>query len=408
MPVVSVVRCPTYDPAALAEAIRAAVEPFGGMRSVVKPGARVLLKINHLGRHAPETAVDTHPELLKAVIRLVQTLTPNVTVADGLWNAGLDDFEVSGTAGACRETGVSLVNLTGHGCREVKRAGFEAVKSLPISEAALDADVVINLPKLKTHSLCLMTCAIKNSYGLLPRQLKVNFHRLYGDPDEFGNMLVDVWSARPPELTIVDAVTAMEGNGPAGDGRPKDLGLVVAGRDAVAVDAVAAALMGLAPGAVASTRHAARRGLGEADLGKIEIVGEPIARARRRFELPAATPIVELLAHRLPRPVMRLLARMLMSTRNYPRIVESRCTGCGLCVRHCPAAAICVSGARAHIDRAHCIACFCCQEFCEQAAVDAKPSGLGALLALPFNLIGTLAGGERVKDPNEHRRKPHG
>ena len=408
MPAVSVVRCERYDRAQLEQALRKALEPFGSIASIVKPGARVLLKINHLGRHAPETAVDTHPELLRAVIELVQTVTPNVTVADGLWNAGLDDFEVSGTAGACRETGATLVNLTGHGYREVRRDGLEAVKSLPFAEPALDADVVINLPKLKTHALCLMTCAVKNSYGFLPRQLKVNFHRIYGDPDQFANMLVDVWQARPPELTIVDAVTAMEGNGPSSDGRPKDLGLIIAGRDAVAIDAVAAALMGLGPNSVASTRHAARRGLGEADLAKIQIVGEPIARARQRFELPAATSVVELIANRLPKPVLRLLARVLMSTRVYPRIVESRCTGCGLCVHHCPAAAVRVVGSRARIDRAKCVACFCCQEFCEQAAVDARPSGFGALVTLPFRVLGTLAGGERVKDPNERRRKPHG
>ena len=97
-----------------------------------------------------------------------------------------------------------------------------------------------------------------------------------------------------------------------------------------------------------------------------------------------------------------------MSTRVYPRIVESRCTGCGLCVHHCPAAAVRVVGSRARIDRAKCVACFCCQEFCEQAAVDARPSGFGALVTLPFRVLGTLAGGERVKDPNERRRKPHG
>jgi len=374
---VAIVRCPNYDARRLKTAISAALNSIGSLADVVKPGQRVLLKINHLGQHPPQAAVITHPEFVRAVVEVVREITDDVAVADGLGRPGLGGFEVSGILQVARELGVELVNFRGHGYREVCEPGFEMVRTLPIAEAALDADVIISLPKLKTHMLCLMTGAVKNNYGLLPERLRVNLHGQLVYPEDFSNLVVDIFAARKPDLVIMDAVVAMEGSGPGSGGTPKKLGLVLAGRDSVAVDSVASAVMGLDPLDVASTRHASRRGLGEADLAKIEIVGERLADVRRPFRLPANRMLMNAVLGRLPRSLVHLLQKLLRQLREHPRILAEQCTGCGLCVKHCPERAVSVVDGKARIDYRRCIACFCCQEFCESKAVGTRrrPTG---------------------------------
>jgi len=383
---VAVTRCPSYDPRVLREALSRSLSLIGSLTDVVKPGDRVLLKINHLGEHPPETAIDTHPAFLRAVVDLVREITPDVVVADGLDSPGLGGFEKSGILSACRELDVELLNFKGRPYREIRRAGFETVTSIAVAEAALDADVVITLPKLKTHMLCLMTNAVKNNYGFIPLRLRVNYHCQFPEPDAFSNMVVDVFEALRPHLVLVDAVTALEGTGPSRGGVPKPLGLVVAGRDCVAVDAVCAALMGLEPTEVASTRHAARRGLGEADLARIDVLGESIDAVSSPFRLPSNRMLMDAAITRLPAWVVRAVTGLIRSTREYPNVVRTRCIGCGLCVRHCPVHAVTLVDGKARIDLGRCIACFCCQEFCESDAIGVTHRPVGRVASFVLRL----------------------
>jgi len=379
---VAITRCATYDPEPLKDAVRTALSLIGSLREVVKPSQRVMLKINHLGHHRPESAVQTRAEFARAVIELVQEITDDIVVADGLGTPGIDGFATSGILQVCRDLGVELLNFKGHPYREVDDPAFEAVGPVPFPEAALDADVIITLPKLKTHVLCLLTGAVKNSYGFVPTRLRSNYHLTFPEPDAFSNAVVDVFQACRPHLAIVDGVVALEGTGPSSAGVPKPLGVVLAGRDCVAVDAVVAAIMGLAPTDVASTRHASRRGIGEADLDHIEVLGEPIGAAVNPFALPSNRMLLDSVLSRLPGPVARMLIGFIRSGREYPQVIKKRCVSCGLCVKHCPAGAVTLAGGTAKIDPALCIACFCCQEFCEHGAIGVRRQGLGALLAL--------------------------
>ena len=379
---VAITRCPSYDREPLKDAVRTALSFIGSLAAVVKPSQRVLLKINHLGRHPPESAVQTRPEFVRAVIELVREITDNVVVADGLERPGVEDFAGSGVLQVCRDLGVELLNFKGHGYREVKHPAFEAVGPVPVPDAVLDADVIITLPKLKTHVLCLLTGAVKNNYGFVPTRLRSNYHLMFPEPDAFSNVVVDVFDACRPHLAIVDAVVALEGTGPSSGGTPKPLGLVLAGRDCVAVDAVASAIMGLAPTTVASTRHAARRGIGEADLDNIEVLGEPIDAVLSPFTLPDNRMLLESALSHLPKPVVRVLTGLIRSGREYPHVIESRCVACGLCVKHCPTDAVTLVGKTAEIDPRRCIACFCCQEFCEHGAIGVRREGLGQLIAV--------------------------
>jgi uncharacterized protein (DUF362 family)/Pyruvate/2-oxoacid:ferredoxin oxidoreductase delta subunit len=378
---VAIVRCADYDRIRVKQAVAASFSFIGDLKNFIKPGARVLIKINHLGQHPVESAVNTHPAVIAAVVELVREHTPHVTVTDGLDAAGINGFRISGTLRMCEELHVDLQNLKGGVYRDVGRADFETVPSIPIAKAALDADVVITVTKLKTHMLCLMTNAVKNNYGLIPQRLRANFHRQFVDPDVFSNLVVDIFAARKPDLAIVDGIIALEGLGPSRGGTPKHLGLVMAGADCVAVDAVAAAVMGLEPFAVASTRHAARRRLGEGDLARIEVLGETIESARSPFKLPANRMLIMSVIDRMPRPIFRAFAWLVRSTSEMPRIDRARCIGCGLCVKHCPQVAIALSSGKARIDYSKCIACFCCQEFCESDAVAVRLPALGRVIA---------------------------
>ena len=380
---VVITRCPSYEAHPLQEALERSLSLIGSLSEVVKPGQRVLLKINHLGQHHPRWAVNTNPHFLRAVIQLVREVTGDVVVADGLNGPGVGGFEISGTLDVCRDLDVELVNFKGAPYREVRSPDFEMVEAIPIAEAALEADVVITLPKLKTHMLCLMTNAVKNNYGFIPMRLRSNYHRQFPSPDEFSNLVTDVFSAHRPHLAIVDAIVALEGTGPSRGGAPKELGLIVAGRDCVAVDAVSAAVMGLAPADVATTRHAARRGLGETELANIEVVGESIRSVRNPFSLPASPMLIESALARMPVSIRSVLGTLVRSTREYPWVVARRCIGCGLCVEHCPMGAVRLVNGKAKIDRSQCIACFCCQEFCESdaIAVTRRPLGLAVRFA---------------------------
>ena len=366
---VSLVRQTDYDPLALKASVAQALELIGGLEQMVRPGQRVFLKINQLGVHPAESAINTHPELIRAVVELVREITNDIIVGDDVEKAGTAGFEITGTRRICENLGVKLINLKEHPHREVKRHDYELTTSIPMSVPPLEADVVITLPKLKTHMLCLLTNAVKNNYGFLPHRLKPNYHRQFIRPDEFSNLLVDIYLACKPHLAIVDAVTALEGLGPSRGGKPKQLGLVMAGRDSVAVDAVAAAVMGVDPLTVATTRHAARRKIGKADLAKIEVLGESIDSVRDPFKLPANRLLVESVFAAMPGPLVGLLHKLIESTREYPRILSGRCIGCGLCAKHCPNDAIRIVDRKAVIDFAKCISCFCCQEFCESDAI---------------------------------------
>jgi uncharacterized protein (DUF362 family) len=264
--VVAIVRSESYERGTVARALTECLELLGGLTRWVGPGKRVLIKINHLGDHTPEEAIIVHPVVTELLASLCKAVGAEVVVGDGLGRSGLEGFCQSGTLAATQAAGVTLVNFKGSPYPSVPVQG-RFLSQVPVAQAVQDADVVINLAKMKTHVLTLLTGAVKNTYGYPPVGLCQNLHRQYATPAEFAQVVVDVFQARPPDLAVVDAVVALEGYGPSRGGRPKPVGLLLASEDAVALDAVLGALMGLGPDEVATTVNASQRGLGEGDLG---------------------------------------------------------------------------------------------------------------------------------------------
>ena len=370
MHTVSIERCPNYEPERVKSALIRLLEPLGGMDAFVTPGERVLLKPNMLSAKDPEKAVTTHPAVLRAAIDLVKGAGGIPLVGD---SPGIGDFRKvaarTGLLQVCEETGAALAEFSD----AVEVAGTGLFRRLELARPYLEADRIINLPKLKTHEMMTMTCAVKNLFGAVVGHAKAAWHLKAGaDREQFVRMLLEIYLLRKPDLTIVDAVTAMEGNGP-GSGDPVDVGLLLAGTNAVAVDVVTAELAGIPASLLYVERTARKLGIDGADRTGIKTVGLPLSEARvAPFRLPPISDV----QFGLP-PFLKNRLRHYLTTR--PCAVPEKCRLCGICADACPPRAIEIRNGRLVFDYHRCIRCFCCRELCPDGALDVTE---GALLKL--------------------------
>jgi uncharacterized protein (DUF362 family)/NAD-dependent dihydropyrimidine dehydrogenase PreA subunit len=376
---VSLVKCNSYEPAAVQQGIRQAIGLLGGITSFIKPNSRVLVKPNLLMSKGPDSAITTHPEVVRSVIRLLKEINCLITVGDGpsVWGQYIENvdevYEVTGIKKVCQEEAVRLVNFDKRRMRD----------KFPLTAQLDECDHLISLPKFKTHELTLITGAIKNLFGLVSGTYKTELHKNYFAPDEFAKILVDIYQEAKPDLTIIDGILAMEGDGPATSGIPRQLNLLLAGSDCVALDTVVARIMGITQQEVLTTKEASLRNLGEAELSKIKIEGEDLEKLNiRPFILPKSS--VKLTS--LP-PIVNKLFKFLV--RYYPYSLRLKCTRCGHCVKVCPKQCITFSTANCggkksgiQINYNQCIACFCCQESCPEAAIGVRKSLLAKLIGL--------------------------
>lgn len=322
-------------------------------------GKRVLIKPNVLRASEAREGIVTHPALLRAVVAKVEGMGPGAVVVGD--NPGL--FGYGANEETFRKTG--LMDAAGGHYRNI---GNEAVpvpfdaRFMPVvsvSRDVLAADVIISLPKFKTHGLTVLTGAIKNCYGYLPGAQKAKLHKMAGTPERFHELIVEVFKVRPPDLFIVDAVVGMEGNGPACN-ELREIGCILGSDNAVAVDAVMAVMMGCDPERLRFLRAAQEAGLGRCRIAEIAVEGElkPIP----DFKLPplggeaiAGNAAVQELLH--SRTVL------------LPRADPEHCTACGACVAQCPVSALTLQEAVPTADPKVCIRCFCCQEICPEKAM---------------------------------------
>ena len=390
--VVAVIRCADYSPDTLNRATGQLIEFIGGLEALIQPNDSVFFKINHLGNYPLELAINTHPAVVSAFALTLRHVTTNVTVGDGLESMDPTPFETTGFSQMCRKEGLNLVNFCRQGYVSVEIPNPHTQKQVPIPPIVTEADLVITVPKLKTHVLTLLTGAVKNSYGYLPHNVRVRLHREHVGPTDFSGAVVDVYAACRPGLVVMDAIDALEGSGPGRSGRARHLGLLIAGRDGVAVDAVASAIIGIDPMSVATTRIAHERGLGVGNLAEIEVIGECISDVRYDdFAKPTGYLLLTSAAERLPTTATRLVSAALGLTRERPHVSTKKCTGCRQCVLHCPQDVITIADGKARIDLDGCISCFCCMEFCPSDAIRPARSMQGQVLAAGFKTM-TRAG----------------
>jgi len=374
---VSLVRCPDYDGARVRAAVTEAVALLGGMERFVRPGQRILLKPNLLEKAAPAEAVTTHPAVLEAVIELVHRAGGRAVIADspgGPFTKGVlgSIYRACGLVDVAGRTGAELNHDTASVA--VSHPEGKMMKRLDLIKVVQDVDAVITLPKLKTHVLTTFTGATKILFGVVPGLTKVNYHARLDDLDQFSEMLVDLLDVVRPVLHIMDGIVGMEGNGPGKHGHPRPLGVLIAGANAAAVDAVACAVIGCDPRRVPPLRAAVRRGHWDGTMETIEVKGarvEDVAVVDFRLPVTAGRNFFGRY------PWLRPFVRRNLSPRPVPR--REACTGCGTCVEHCPAGAITIRDKKAVVEERACLRCYCCHELCPSAAVALSFSPLGRL-----------------------------
>lgn len=358
-----VVRRADYEPGSLGGRVDEMLDVAG--EGVDWDGRRVLVKPNLLLPARTERAVLTHPLVVRAVVEAVRRRggrpfigdSPATGTMDRIWRVGgygrvLDDLRVP--VAAFDETVPVDIGPP-----------FGVV---PMARAAVEADRVVNLAKLKTHSQMRLTLAVKNMFGCIVGFAKPEWHLRAGvDHALFARLLVQVCRALRPTVSLVDGILAMEGDGPGKAGRPRALGVLLAGADPHAVDLAVCRMLGGAPEAIPTLAAA-----GELDLlpRRVEIVGQmpPVD----RFDIPDPGSLSF-----GPGPLQRLLRA---HTVRKPVVDARRCRQCAECWQYCPAGAISPAPPGLDFDYAACIRCFCCVEVCPHGALGTHDPPAGRLL----------------------------
>lgn len=378
MSTVVIKECGDYQLTQLMEKINAGMEELGGWEKFVRPGMKVLLKVNLIGPKTSDTASVTHSEFVRAVTRILKERECTVWIGDSSGGAiaGIAptarSFGVAGLEQVAEEEGAEIKNFDREGVVAVTpNSGI--VDQMYLAKPMFDADLVINLPKLKTHTAGIYTGAVKNLYGCIPGLKKAEFHKLAPDPKDLGQVIADLHDHMEVGLHIMDGITAMEGEGPtAGDVYLAKKILI--STDPLALDTVGAKMIGLDVADIPILLTAKERGLGESDLTQISLQGD--------YSTPP-----ELKDFRLPKRFgskkkqnYKALTRVIDFLKTRPRINLKNCKHCNMCVESCPVEAIEKSSKQINYEA--CIECMCCHELCMYQAVELKKDNIFARLMM--------------------------
>jgi uncharacterized protein (DUF362 family)/Pyruvate/2-oxoacid:ferredoxin oxidoreductase delta subunit len=359
---VSIVKCQDYNEDKVLRGLRESIDLIGGIQTFIKKGHRVLLKPNLLYGKPPEKAVTTHPSIVKGMIQIVQEAGGLPFIGDsasvGSLKSTAEKAGIKAVADAMKCPLVEFVKpvLPPHG-------GGKIFKQLEIDQVALGADVIINLPKFKTHSLTLLTLGVKNLFGCIPGPRKAQWHLKAGENREtFAQILVDLYQIIRPSLTLLDGIVGMEGNGP-NSGRPIPLGLILASMDSLSLDQIVCDLLGIPRDALLTNRVAFERGMGK---DEIDVFGERVEDVKiSHFQFPTLSQP----DWKLPGFLSKALKNALTSK---PVIDMKVCKSCDRCAEICPPQALAREGKDLIFDYGHCIRCLCCLEVCPEGAISIK------------------------------------
>lgn len=348
-------------------------EALGGISDFIKPGEKILLKPNLLKSSTPEGCATTHPEIIKAFIEIIKDagavplLGDNPAMGNALKvfiSIGLEKYIFSNNIRIveCVEPIIKRKKISD---REIKFTVFKGID---------EADKIFTLAKLKTHAQMLYTGAVKNLFGLVPGGLKPELHFKYQRYENFAEMIVDLYDLINPDFAIIDAITAMEGNGP-GSGTPRNINCIILSKNALAADICAAKIIGYDISDIPILNIAASRKLGPAGLSEISIKGE----ALENFTVPdfKKIPKTKTMTNFAFAPARKILEKLVLSK---PLVNHNKCVKCGHCIEICHGKFVGFANNKIVFDYKKCIRCYCCQEICPAEAISVyKPPLLKCL-----------------------------
>ncbi len=361
-----------YDDQRILEFVRTAMDSSGlDFRE-----KRILLKPNLLLAKKPEAAVTTHPVVIEAVVKVLQEKKAKIFIGDssGMPVPMTSIASVAGVMSIVKKYGIEFVDFKKDPV-ELTCKDNRLVKKFTLARIVNEVDIIINLPKLKTHVQSIYSGALKNMFGCIPGLLKPQFHFKFPEADRFARMIVDLHHIVTPSLNIMDGIQAMHGEGPS-HGEPFPLGLLMVSTDAVALDSVACRIIGLNPAEVPIIRIANEDRLGEIDQSKIRLVGiDDISSVKALgFKLMRNNS-----AMRMGPSMIQGVIRQIGMSR--PEIAKSKCLHCFICVSVCPADALHKKrlGKAPIFNYKKCIRCYCCHEMCPEGAIDKRSTFLSPI-----------------------------
>ena len=359
-----------YNPQALQRLLMQMLEE-GNLAGSIRPGERILLKPNLLSARQPDAGVTTHPAIVEAVAKAVLQIGATPVISDspgGAIRGTKRVLENTGMANVAKRLGIETVPLETLGARTFE---LDDGETLYLTRFLDDVDGIINIPKLKTHSLILTTFAIKNLYGLVPGFRKAEYHKIYPSPKKFAWLLAEIYTRVSSKIrfTVMDGIVAMDGNGPS-SGRLRNLGILALSDDAAAMESAFERLVGLkSPSPV--MRELLNREI--VPHYSLKWIGEPI-RHIEDFQIPS-----NWIMRFVPSWFTRLAGTLV---RVYPGVDLEKCIKCGECFRSCPVNAISMEAGKTPpaFDYGKCIRCLCCHEICPEKAVVFRKSWLASFI----------------------------
>ncbi|MCR4403363.1 MAG: DUF362 domain-containing protein [Firmicutes bacterium] len=363
--------CGSYLRDDVSQAVGSVIDLLGGAKAFLPSEGFVLVKPNMLSPYPPDRAVTTHPAVVGAVLNVLKRAGASVVVGDSPGHGSVSDVAAKcGIAAVCHEAGVDLVSL-GEGVARKHPAG-RVCKEFVLGRPVADVSAIINVAKMKTHGFTTFTGAVKNLFGCIAGKEKLRMHLRYNDPRTFSLVLLDLVDLVKPSLSILDAVVAMDGNGPS-HGRTRHIGAILASEDPVALDVVSLRLAGVDPMRVPYLRAAREIGKRGTRPEEIEVVGaRPEDFHVTDFALPPAA--------RATSGIFTFIRAVRKHVTASPWVDAAKCVACGVCAQSCPPEAITVdSVGTAMIDRHRCIRCFCCHEMCPEGAISLRRGTLAAI-----------------------------
>ena len=371
---VCVVICGNYEDENVYNQLKRAINLLGGIYEIVGESKTVLLKPNLLAASAPNDAVTTHPAVFSAVARIFSENKYNMTYGD---SPGIGNPEkvasLCGLDSAAQKYNLKFAEFTKGQTVHFKEG--KVTKQFEISNAAIEADSIISISKMKTHQLTRITGAIKNQLGCVYGFNKGMSHSKFPNSVIFSKMLVDLNMLLKPKLYIMDGIVAMEGNGPR-SGSPVKMNVLIVSKDPVAVDSIFCRIVDLNPEYIPAIIYGEKYGLGKWRDEDLEIIGDDISLlTNKKFDV-VREPVEEI--------KMKYVANIGKRFLRKPVVLENKCIKCGICIEACPVEGKAIKYKKVKtppvINYNKCIRCFCCQEMCPEKAIDVKTPLLGKLL----------------------------
>lgn len=366
---VSVYKCRDYTyPEVKKAVVKMGEDLFGGWKACIPPGAKVLLKPNLLTAAPAEKAVSPHPFVVRAVAEACREAgAGKIIIGDSPgFGTALKVAAKCGILDVAQELGIDVVDFS----ESITVPTTEAFlhRSFSIAREVAEADLIINLPKFKTHAMMVITLAVKNLYGTLVGKQKARWHLQCGrDYAHFARLLIELAYTVKPAVSILDAIVGMEGNGPQ-NGTPRNFGFLAASKDMLSLDRVAVDIAGISPEQVPTLQVARTMGFDTA-LEHIQLYGDApgdlkIDGLKHAAHMHVEGPLFFRMLIGLVRPYMT----------TQPYVKRMSCKGCLICMKACPAESIFQSGPGkpVSINNKTCIRCFCCQELCPEGAITAQ------------------------------------